>query len=151
MVRVADEEWPPYLRSLLLRERQRVLDLFRHWEGGDHDPISAEHFKAGLHVLGFSAPRAEVLSLYAAMGAEGKALPYSELRRQLRVVAAKGLSAYLRDAARRGAALEAEMPRGATMSSVVMRILRICRHGSGMHLVRAHDQRYHTMTSGSMP
>ena len=29
--------------------RLRVIDLFRHWEGGEGGEVSVEHFRAGLH------------------------------------------------------------------------------------------------------
>ena len=108
------------LRGILVRERERVIDLFRHWEGvGEGGRISAEHFKAGLYVLGHKVPLREVNELYNAMGvADGELLKFSELRRQLRVVANRGTSAYLRAATKQGLELEATQPRGSVMSGV---------------------------------
>ena len=34
-VAVREETWPEGLRNVLLREMGRVIDLFRHWEGGE--------------------------------------------------------------------------------------------------------------------
>lgn len=119
---VREGEWPASLRGLLLRERQRVIDLFRHWEGGEGGAISVEHFVAGLHVLGYRIPRAEVQQLFGAMGVEeGGALRFVELRRQVRVVTQRGCSSYLREAAKQGAELEASTPRGALVSGVADR------------------------------
>ena len=53
----------------------------------------------GLYVLGHRVSRHDVDDLYSAMGvADGGLLRFSELRRQLRVVANRGNSAYLRAA-----------------------------------------------------
>lgn len=121
-VAVEEEKWPAALRVLLLRERKRVVDLFRHWEGGEDGTISVEHFKAGLYVLGHQVTRSHVAALFRCMGAEGGAegvrLPFRELRRQLRVAAQRGQSGYLRSAARVGAALEAATPRGGLLSEM---------------------------------
>ena len=38
-VPVEEELWPPALRNMLLVERMRILDVFRHWEGA----VGAEH------------------------------------------------------------------------------------------------------------
>ena len=74
-VGVDEGRWPAGLRESLVRERGRVIDLFRHWEGGEDGAISVEHFKAGLYVLGHRVSRSDVAVLYAAMGvAEGEAL-----------------------------------------------------------------------------
>ena len=120
MAPVDEGSWPPSLRTLLIRERQRMIDLFRHWEGSEADGgISAEHFKAGLFVLGYRVLRSDVDTLYAAMGVpEGGNLTFNELRRQLRVVTQKGCSAYLRSASRQGLELEAAAPRGSVVSGV---------------------------------
>ena len=124
MPEIQEAEWPGHLRALLLRERDRVIDLFRHWEGvGEGGRISAEHFKAGLYVLGHRVSRSDVAVLYAAMGvAEGEALRFAELRRQLRVVAHRGESAYLRAATKQGLELESTQPRGSLMSGVADKI-----------------------------
>ena len=50
---------------MLLRERMRVLDLFRNWDGASdafasNGTISVEDFKAGLHVLGLEASRRDI-------------------------------------------------------------------------------------------
>lgn len=117
---VLEDEWPASLRVLLMRERKRVVDLFRHWEGGEDGAVSIEHFKAGLYVLGHQATRSHVSALFKCMGAVSPdsgpesdlRLPFRELRRQLRVAAQRGSSGYLRAAARLGAVLEAASPRG---------------------------------------
>ena len=48
---------------MLLRERMRVVDVFRHWEGAveaeGEGAITVEDFKAGLRVLGLEASRRE--------------------------------------------------------------------------------------------
>jgi hypothetical protein len=120
VVPVTEDQWPASLRVLLLRERKRVVDLFRHWEGGEDGAVSIEHFKAGLYVLGHQVTRSHVSALFKCMAAAPPAagpesdlrLPFRELRRQLRVAAQRGSSGYLRAAARLGAALEAASPRG---------------------------------------
>ena len=124
MPEVAEDAWPPQLRGLLLRERERVIDLFRHWEGvGEGGRISAEHFKAGLYVLGHRVSRSDVAELYAAMGVpEGGMLRFAELRRQVRVVAHRGESAYLRAATKQGLELESHQPRGSMQSGVAERL-----------------------------
>lgn len=124
MAEVHEEEWPPILRGILLRERERVVDLFRHWEGvGEGGKISAEHFKAGLFVLGHRVPRADVDKLYSSMGVpDGSMLKFSELRRQLRVIANRSCSLYLRGATRQGLDLERSQPRGALLSGVSERL-----------------------------
>ena len=57
---------------MLLRERMRVLDVFRHWEGAvdaeEEGAISVEDFKAGLRVLGLEASRRDLKQLFSAMG-----------------------------------------------------------------------------------
>ena len=120
MPEVEEERWPAHLRALLLRERERVVDLFRHWEGvGEGGRISIEHFKAGLFVLGHRVAKNDVEKLYNCMGVpENGMLKFSELRRQLRVIANRGCSAYLRDATRQGLHLAATQPRGALLSGV---------------------------------
>ena len=123
-VAVREETWPEGLRNVLLREMGRVIDLFRHWEGGEAGRITVDHFKAGLYILGHHTTTADVLELYAAMGVDVAsagyaALPFRELRAQLRVAAQRGRSHYLRAAIRQGLQLEAAGPRGATHSGVV--------------------------------
>ncbi|KAL1519819.1 hypothetical protein AB1Y20_023325 [Prymnesium parvum] len=117
-VPVEAERWPPTLRALLLRERLRIIDLFRHWEEGEGGEISAEEFRAGLHILGFHVSRRDVRQLFEAMGRDDLKIRFLQLRRQLRVAAQLGMSMYVRDAAKRGAELETAMPRGAFMSSL---------------------------------
>lgn len=166
-VGVEEELWPASLRAMLLRERMRVIDLFRNWEGGGDGGvggmIGVEDFKAGLHVLGLEASRRDIRQLFYAMGAEvalgGSAPPsqqqqlssspsgassamstaskptakggagagpaadevtisFRELRRQLRVVAQRGTSHYLRAAAQQGVQLEAASEPGALLSGV---------------------------------
>ena len=68
-----------------------MIDLFRHWEGGEAGRITVDHFKAGLYILGHHTTTADVLELYAAMGVDVAsagyaALPFRELRAQLRVL-----------------------------------------------------------------
>ena len=89
MAEIREDDWPPHLRGILVRERERVVDLFRHWEGvGEGGRVSAEHFKAGLYVLGHRVSRGDVDDLYAAMGVEqGGMLRFAELRRQLAALA----------------------------------------------------------------
>ena len=140
-VPVDDRRWPSAVRQLLIRDRGRVLDLFRHWEGvsenGEEGVISLEHFKAGLYVLGFSVSRAELRVLFEAMGAPAggvtPALPFRELRRQLRVVAQRGCSSYLRDAMRQGEELEASDGRRGALTSGLqeMRARQRARRGEG--------------------
>ena len=94
-VAVREETWPEGLRNVLLREMGRVIDLFRHWEGGEAGRITVDHFKAGLYILGHHTTTADVLELYAAMGVDVAsagyaALPFRELRAQLRVAAQRG-------------------------------------------------------------
>lgn len=124
MPEIREDAWPPLLRGILVRERERVIDLFRHWEGvGEGGKISSEHFKAGLYVLGHRVSKGDVSELYSAMGvADGAMLRFGELRRQLRVVANRGTSAYLRAATKQGLELEASQPRGSLASGVGERL-----------------------------
>ena len=158
-VAVEEELWPASLRAMLLRERMRVIDLFRNWEGGGDGEvghIGVEDFKAGLHVLGLEASRRDIRQLFYAMGAieatastsasasasasclgasatstasrpggaESAAaadevqISFRELRRQLRVVAQRGTSHYLRAAAQQGVQLEQQSEPGALLSGV---------------------------------
>ena len=130
-VGVDEGRWPAGLRESLVRERGRVIDLFRHWEGGEDGAISVEHFKAGLYLLGLHATRADVRALFGAMlglrsdappsADDGPKLPFRELRRQLRIAAQRVRSSYLRESARQGAHLEASQPRGSLTSGVARR------------------------------
>ena len=126
MNEVRDAEWPPQLRGVLLRERENVIDLFRHWEGvGEGGCISMEHFKAGLAVLGHRVSKADVERLFGIMGSaetDKVMLRFTELRRQLRIIANRACSEYLRSATKQGIELKSSQPRGALMSGVAERL-----------------------------
>ena len=99
--------------------RLRVIDLFRHWEGGEKGAIGVEHFRAGLLVtFGVTVAKRDVISLFESMGSTTDTLPFAQLKRQLRVATQRGSSLYLREAAKRGTELEASTPRGAMCSGV---------------------------------
>ena len=121
---VEEVNWPPLLRQLLMRERKRVLDLFRHWEDSEGGNIAVEHFKAGLHVLGHQVRREFIVQFFESMGGERPSdggemsISFRELHRQLRVASQRAASTYTRAAARRGVAIESSAPRGATLSDI---------------------------------
>ena len=121
-VAVREETWPEGLRNVLLREMGRVIDLFRHWEGGEAGRITVDHFKAGLYILGHHTTTADVLELYAAMGVDVAsagyaALPFRELRAQLRVAAQRARRTTSAPPPAKAAARSCG-PRGATHSGV---------------------------------
>ena len=82
--------------------------------------------EAGLRRAYLAQQRIELLQRVAAQANEaadtGEALRFAELRRQLRVVAHRGESAYLRAATKQGLELESTQPRGSLMSGVADKI-----------------------------
>ena len=110
-----------HLRALLLRERDRVIDLFRHWEGVGGGHIRGT-LQAGLYVLGHRVSRSDVAVLYAARRGGEQALR-CQLRRQP-CRGTPGESAYLRAATKQGLELESTQPRGSLMMASRIRSTR---------------------------
>ena len=73
------------LRSILVANRARVIDLFREWDADGDGLVDQVEFRDSVRALGYDAPRADVDALFASFDVDGSgSLEFSEINKLLR-------------------------------------------------------------------
>ena len=73
------------LRDAIVRDRQRILDLFRQWDTDNSGAVSKEEFTHGIRRAGFDAHQADLEAMFDDMDEDGSGeLEYNELQSKLR-------------------------------------------------------------------